>query len=199
MITLTLSSHDEPKNMKIVDINGNLRECVRVYLDDKWPGFVSIDFESKLRTGYKHTEYYPVEDFRKNNPDLEYLVKDVAREANEVAGVVSSSDNASLTDKTQKWQENIYAGFPVWISRGRGEGQTRTVLSNSKDTIIIDKAWDVKPNKFSQYVLSRNIKDNMPAAGNILPQEEIANVEKKAKQMDKEYQKNNQVIKVNAR
>ena len=188
-----------PKNMKIVDINGNIRECVQVYLDDKWPGFVSVDFNSKLRTGYKHTEWYPVEDFKRNNPELVYMVKDAGEEANEVAGVVSSSDDTSLTDKTQKWQKNVYAGFPIWISRGRGEGQTRTVLSNSQATIIIDKAWDVKPNKFSQYVLSRNIKDNMPAVGNILPQEEIANIEKKAKQMDKEYQKGNQMIEVKAR
>ncbi len=158
--------------MKIFDINGNPRECVRVYLDDKWPGFVSVDFESKLRTGYKHTEWYLIEDFKKINPDLEYLVKDVTRPASEVVGVVSASDDTSLMDKTQKWQKNVYAGFPVWISRGQGEGQIRTVLSNTQNTVIVDKKWDRKPNKFSQYVLSRNIHDEMKPAGNILPQEQ---------------------------
>jgi len=172
MITLTLSSHDKPKNMKIVDINGNLRECVRVYLDDKWPGFVSLDFESKLRVDdYKHTEWYPVEEFRKNNPDLEYLVKDVIKEANEVAGVVSSSDDTSLTDKTRKWEKDIYAGFPVWISRGKGEGQVRTATSNSKNTVVISHPWDVMPDKTSQYVISPNVH-SPHAFGNNLPQAE---------------------------
>ncbi len=166
--------------MTIIDINGNQRECVRVYLDDKWPGFVSVDFESKLRTGYKHTEWFPLEDFGKNNPNLENLMKGAPKPAPEVVGVASSSTDTSLNDTTQKWEENAYAGFPLWISRGKGEGQIRTVLSNTKNSVIVDKKWDVKPGRFSQYVLSHNVHEMKPA-GNILPQEKIAKLERKAR------------------
>ena len=57
----------------------------------------------------------------------------------------------------------------MWISRGTGEGQQRTVLKNTKNTLYLNKDWKIKPDKTSQYVLSRNVKDNIQAQGNTLP------------------------------
>ena len=113
----------------------------------------------------------------------------VREEAKDVTGVASRSTDTTLTDGKQKWEKNIYAGFPLWISRGKGEGQVRTILSNTKNTIVIDKRWEVKPNRFSQYVISRNIKEDVKPAGNILTEEEIHKLELKAKKMDRDRKK----------
>lgn len=143
--------------MQIIDINGKARDCVRAHLDPHWPGFVTIDYESKNRPGYKHTEWYPIPDFLAHNPNLARLVKGVdITPAADLAGIITSCTSSTLKDKTQNWETNDYAGFYVWISRGEGEGQVRTVLSCTKDTLKLDKPWDKpRPAASSQYVLSR--------------------------------------------
>lgn len=181
--------------MLIVDINGTKRECVAAYPDKNYPGYVKVDYKTKFRS---YTEWYPIEEFNTRNPDLSSLTASVKYIANAVSGVVSSSTNVTLTDKTQKWQTNSYAGFPVWISRGKGEGQVRFVLSNTKDTIVVDKKWGIRPNRFSQYVLSHNIHGEKKAVGNILPQEEMHKFELKAKKMDRDYAKSKQTIVIDA-
>lgn len=172
--------------MKIIDINGNKRECVNAYPDKDYPGFIKIEFSTKLRS---YTEWYPIEEFKIRNPDLEYLVKGVPKEAKDSAGVVSKSTETTFTDSQQKWEKNIYTGFPMWISRGKGEGQVRTILSNTSSTVVIDKPWETRPNKFSQYVISRNIREDVKPAGNILTEEEIHKFELKAKKMDRDREK----------
>lgn len=143
--------------MEIIDINGNKREYIRAELDGKWPGFVRVDFESKNRAGYQHSEWYPVAEFLKNNPKLASSIKNAPPSPNDDLGVVSSSKKQSLTDKNKKWTKDAYAGFPVWISRGKGEGQTRTIIANTANTVTVNSPWDVIPNKTSQYVISFNI------------------------------------------
>lgn len=172
--------------MIIIDINGNQRECVAAYPDKNYPGYVKVDYKTKFRS---YTEWHPIEEFKMRNPDLSSLTDSVKHIANAVSGIVSSSTSIALTDKTQKWQKNNYAGFPVWISRGKGEGQVRTVLSNTHNTIVVNKAWDMKPNKFSQYVLSRDIREDVTPVGNVLPQEEIHKLTLKAKKMDRDRKK----------
>jgi len=145
--------------MQIIDINGTRRDCVRAYLDPHWPGFVTIDYESKNRPGYKHTEWYPIPDFLSHNPSLAHLVKGVdVTPAPDLVGVVTRCTQDSLKDITQNWAVNDYAGFYVWIARGTGEGQVRTVLSCTKNTLKLDQPWDKPlPSATSQYVLSREL------------------------------------------
>ena len=172
--------------MQIIDINGKTRDCVRAYLDPHWPGFVTIDYESKNRPGYKHTEWYPISDFLAHNPTLAHLVKGVdITPAPDLAGVVTKCTSNTLTDKTQNWEVNDYAGFYVWISRGMGEGQTRTILSSTKNTLTIDRPWDKPlPNTSSQYVLARVLGNNIQSRGNTLPVAEMQALEKKARALD---------------
>lgn len=172
--------------MIIIDINGSQRECANVYPDKDYPGFIKAEFVTKLRS---YSEWYPIEEFKNRNPNLQHILKGVQIEAKDVTGTASRSTDTTLSDSQQKWEINIYAGFPMWISRGKGEGQTRTILSNTKNTIVIDKVWDVKPNRFSQYVISRNIRDDVKPAGNILTEEEIHKFELKAKKMDRDRKK----------
>jgi hypothetical protein len=145
--------------MKIIDINGKERECKKVSPDPKFAGFMKVEYVSKTRKGYTHSEWYPIKDFIKNNPTLENLTTEAPGLVEDALGRVSKADKKKLSDKTQNWKENCYRGFPVWISRGKGEGQTRTVISNTHNTIIIDKQWKVVPDKSSQYVISHNVHD----------------------------------------
>lgn len=142
--------------MQIIDINGKTRDCVRAHLDPHWPGFVTIDYESKNRPGYKHTEWYPLPDFLAKNPNLAAIVKDAAPPAKDLASKITSCTKNTLKDQTQNWSKNCYAGFNVWISRGIGAGQIRIVLSNSQTTLKIDKPWNKPfPKSSSEYVLTR--------------------------------------------
>ncbi len=172
--------------MKIIDINGKERDCVRAHLDPHWPGFVTIDYESKNRPGYKHTEWYPIPDFLSRNPNLAHLIQGVdITPAKDIASTVTTSTSTSLKDLSQNWEVNDYAGFYVWISRGAGEGQVRTILSCTKNTLKIDKPWDKPfPNTTSQYVLSRELGDITASRGNTLPTVEMQALEKKARALD---------------
>lgn len=164
--------------MKIVDINGEERECVSVSPDPKFAGYMKVEFVSKNRVGYTHSEWYPVADFIKNNPTLKDLTSKAKKVINDDLGVVTSAKKNSLTDKSKKWKDNDYVGFPLWISRGKGEGQTRTVVNNTKNTLTIDKPWKEVPDGTSQYVLSHNVHDPQ-VRGNTLPAVEPT-VDKKA-------------------
>lgn len=157
--------------MKVLDINGKERECVGYVLDKGFPDFVRVEYKSKIRKGYTHTEWYPLNIFKKNNPELASKFKKTPQRPPEDLGIVSSSGKNYIKDTTKNWRANIYKGFPLWISRGKGEGQQRKVVKNNKNTIYVKKEWDVKPNKTSQYVLSENVQDNIEAQGNTLPDE----------------------------
>lgn len=154
--------------MKIVDVNKTERDCVSAYPDKDYPGYMRVEFKTEVRS---HHIWYPIAEFIKNNPSLEKLTKNAPAVTAETVGVVTSSTENSLTDSKQKWTKNAYLDFPVWISRGSGEGQIRTVISNTGNTIKIDKVWDTLPNKSSQYVLSYNIHDPQPL-GNNLPEKD---------------------------
>lgn len=154
--------------MKITDINGVSRECLEVGADQTYPGYVKILYPSKRQQGQIRTEWYPAETFFKFNPELKDLAKAIPVPPKDITGVVSTSKPDSLKDGTQKWKLDCYIGYTVWISRGLGEGQTRGIIQNNKNTLFIDKPWDIKPDKTSQYVVSRNIHDPTPQH-NILP------------------------------
>jgi len=180
--------------MFITDINGNQRKCIKAYPDKDYPGYIKVEYKNERRS---YHEWYPIEEFLAKNPDFNNSTTEIKHEAPEIAGVVTSATVITLTDKTQNWQSNAYAGFPVWISRGSGEGQVRNVLSNTKDTLVIDKAWKTKLNKFSQYVLSRNIHEHMPITGNESSQELQYEYELKAKKINREIKKAQKLVEIN--
>jgi hypothetical protein len=73
----------------------------------------------------------------------------------------------------------------IWISRGKGEGQTNTILKNTPQTLTIAKKWTTIPDSTSQYVISKTL-GNIKASGNKLPQVELQELEERARQMDLE-------------
>ncbi len=164
--------------MIIVDINGNKRDCLRVSPDNNWPGYMKVEYRSQHRKDHQYAEWYPVEDFVKNNPGYKNLAAGAPQPAPETLGVVSKAGKLSLTDKPKNWKKNIFVNSPVWISRGKGEGQVRRVISNTKNTITIDRNWKTIPDKTSQYVISFNIHDPQ-ILGNTLPGFEEINLKQK--------------------
>jgi hypothetical protein len=155
--------------IKITDSNGIIRECVKVSLDKNFPGFIRADFESKIRRGYKHSEWFPQDEFLDRNPGLKKEMDLDTPTVEEDLGVVTVSGNSYLQDISKNWKANYYVGVPVWISRGKGESQQRIVTKNDKNKLFINKDWKIKPDNTSQYVLSYNVQDNILAQGNTLP------------------------------
>lgn len=173
--------------MKIIDINNQERECDKVYLDPHWPGFVTVLFVSKNRPGFKHTEWMPQAQFFQNNPSLTGKVSaDFLPTAlpPQIAGVVTSSGADTLSDGTKDWKTNLYAGFFCWISRGQGEGQSRTILKNTAKKLTLDKPWEIKPNKNSQYAILHNKPSASNNNKNTLPEVDMEILEEKARKFD---------------
>lgn len=162
--------------MKIIDINNQPRTCKKAYPDTEFPGYMRVQFK-------RHHEWYTVDEFIKFNPKLKHLTKSAITPAKDIAGIVSSSGKDFLKDTKYQWSDNVYLGFFVWISRGKGEGQKRLVVKNNYNTIFIDKPWKTKPNTSSQYVLSRNIH-KVKAMGNTLPEQEMKKYEKLARKIN---------------
>ncbi len=153
----------------ITDINGSVRECLNVTHDQSYPGYVKVEFASNRQAPATYFEWYPIDDFISHNPNLAHIVNTKMQPAEDDLGVVSKSTMTSLTDKTKKWTPNAYRDFPVWISRGIGEGQVRKITANTHNTLTLDVPFDVKPDKSSQYVISHNIHD-VQVMNNTLPQ-----------------------------
>ncbi len=167
--------------MIITDINGNKRDCVSIKPDEKWPGYLKVQYISKTRKDYRYDEWYLTKDFIKNNPRLAHLAKNASLPWKEDLGRVSLASSQTLTDKTKKWKSNEFVGYPLWISRGVGEGQMRNIIINSNDTLIIDAPWKVTPDRTSQYVISHNVHDPQ-VLGNTLPIEiKVSKKKKKVK------------------
>lgn len=162
--------------MQITDINGSTRNPKKVFLDPQFPGYVRVEFN-------RYHEWYSIKEFLQFNPDLKHIVEGAPEPPPEMTAIVGKADSLTLKDATQNWKPNSYLGYMVWISRGKGEGQKRTVVKNTKNTLTIDKAWEVKPNTTSQYVLAQHITD-VPAMGNTLPQEDMKKLEEAAIKMD---------------
>ena len=156
--------------MQIIDINNKKRGCIKVSLDKNYPGYIKVDYKSKIRKNYQYSEWYPIDEFLIKNPKFKKKFGKIPKKTKEDLGIVSKSTKNSLQDNSKNWQENLYAGYPLWISRGKGEGQQRTVIRNTKNTLYINKDWKIKPNKTSQYVLSRNVQKHIKSMGNALPE-----------------------------
>lgn len=167
--------------MKIIDINGSEREAQKVYPDPLYPGFMRIQFK-------RYHEWYTLDEFVKFNPTLKNLLKGAPEVPEDIVGVVSRAGANFLVDANLDLKPNAYLNFTCWISRGKGEAQKRLVVENTKNKLVVDKPWAVRPNTTSQYVLSHNVQD-VKAMGNTLPVEDMKELERRALKMDRDRDK----------
>lgn len=87
--------------------------------------------------------------------------KDVALQSNASGtiyglyrGAATGATANTLTDATQNWPINGWAGQLVTIIGGTGVGQTRTIVSNTNTELTIDTFWGTIPDTTSAFALS---------------------------------------------
>jgi len=72
----------------------------------------------------------------------------------EDSGSVTSFTTTTLTDSNKDWEVNQWSGYIVYIYSGTGTGQLREILSNTENTLTINKDWDVDLDTTSKYFIS---------------------------------------------
>jgi hypothetical protein len=68
-------------------------------------------------------------------------------------GTPSAAANLTLTDSSQSWLPNEWANYQVRIISGTGEGQLRTIVSNTGSVLTLEQAWTVLPGSDSVYAI----------------------------------------------
>ena len=82
---------------------------------------------------------------------------------------VNSATSTTLTDGSGGWLANQWAGNRVVIIAGTGSGQTRTIASNTGNTLTITQAWTTIPAAGSSYELRLNDAVRMDATAQGIP------------------------------
>lgn len=68
-------------------------------------------------------------------------------------GQATSGDTSTLTDSSKSWATNQFANCTVFIVRGTGAGQSRTISSNTATELTVSAAWDTVPDSTSHYMI----------------------------------------------
>ncbi len=82
------------------------------------------------------------------------LVKDNKYNQYDVTSTATAGGAATLTDSTKTWDVDFYTGASLAITGGTGQGQTRTVASNTATELTVTVAWDTEPDATSDYTLT---------------------------------------------
>jgi len=86
-----------------------------------------------------------------------------------VSRTVASATTTTLTDASGGWLVNQWAGNRVVLTAGSGSGQTRTIASNTANTLTITQPWDTVPNATSSYQIRLNDAIRMDATALGIP------------------------------
>jgi hypothetical protein len=70
-----------------------------------------------------------------------------------VTGTATSATTTTLVDTSKSWTENQWVTKTVQITSGTGSGQTRSIVSNTNNTLTINSAWTTVPDATSQYIV----------------------------------------------
>lgn len=69
-------------------------------------------------------------------------------------GTATSGTTTTITDSTKTWVTNQFAGFTVLITAGINAGQSRTVQSNTANTLTVESAYGTAINSTSKYQIA---------------------------------------------
>jgi hypothetical protein len=67
------------------------------------------------------------------------------------SGTAESATSTTLTDTDKSWVTDQFINLNVVITGGTGAGQTRTVASNTADTLTVSSSWTTTPDNTSTY------------------------------------------------
>lgn len=111
-----------------------------------WPGFstqcasiVTIDGVERWWRGDENGFYF--------------IQNTLNGDGSNVTSTATSGGASTLTDTAQAWTVNAWTGLKVYILSGTGEGQERTISSNTADTLTVSSAWDTQPDNTSVYAI----------------------------------------------
>lgn len=71
----------------------------------------------------------------------------------EVNGTATAATGTTVSDTTQSWTVNEFAGLKVTIVEGTGIGQSRRIASNTSDTLTVTSAFLTTPDDTSVYAI----------------------------------------------
>lgn len=141
-------------------------------------GGFNIDYAADIIVLKNHMEVVgKTIDTKVNNNQGETILSQGGNPINQDAGNVTAATATSITDASDKWKFTIRTSSlgcsdAVAIIAGKGAGQWRYILSNTSNTIKVDKPWEVIPGKDSYYVIMRwsakgwLVKDNILEGNN---------------------------------
>jgi len=66
-------------------------------------------------------------------------------------GIVDSANGNSITDTSESWTADQWAGLTLKITSGTGSGQERTITSNTSTKINVSAVWTTVPDNTSNY------------------------------------------------
>ena len=70
-----------------------------------------------------------------------------------IYSVATSAASTTLTDTTQTFTVDVYAGVYIEILSGTGSGQRRLISSNTATQVTITEAWTTTPDTTSYYTI----------------------------------------------
>jgi len=73
-----------------------------------------------------------------------------------VTGTATFGGASTLTNAAKSWLVNQWSNQQVRITGGTGAGQTRTISSNTSDTLTVSSAWSEQPDNTSVYEIGAN-------------------------------------------
>jgi len=71
-------------------------------------------------------------------------------------GTATAGGASTLTNSAKTWATNMWANYQVRITGGTGQGQIRTVSSNTGTVLTVSAAWTVTPDATSTYSIEGN-------------------------------------------
>lgn len=83
---------------------------------------------------------------------IDAVMQDTFR-ATTTSGTASAGASTTLTDSTAAWTVNGYANYCVTIYDGTGEGQIRTIESNTATILTVRDDWATNPDSTSKYIV----------------------------------------------
>lgn len=92
------------------------------------------------------------------NAEEVYLVHGGVR--SKTISFATDSSARTLTDAKQNWKPDFYYDATVLIISGRGFGQYRRVLGNTKNTLTLEQPWHVEPDVTTEYLVSELFTEN---------------------------------------
>ena len=158
---LTFGIRQKPNGTPTLWMNGDIgtmKDDIDVYVDHATGlSYSSADIiDGKLYTG----RYYTADDQTyRDIPDGHYILmeQNSYQDYHGLYRIVDRPDDG-IIDISKSWETDQWKGARVGLIYGKGiEGQVsvwRTITGNTANTLTVDHAWDVMPDKDTTYVIT---------------------------------------------